>query len=302
GEAMPSAENAAFYLKNLISWSRANGIDAYIFSAFDEKWKDGTELNSVGSHWGMFYSDGTIKPSMAEFFKGGGWGVNDKNGIIEIAYGSNGNYPQYAALHTASSYFRMNCGGGWGTSAILAPSFWKGGTLYQGTKISHSWKIEKENLVIHFNGRIETLDFSGTITIAPPSSGLFTARIEVSAPGGVSVDNRPGEAFQYIKLSSMNIGGSSWDSQYAYIGAQIYRFPENGWIVSAAVKSRNFGLKGGSSSWKANAPTIDILSDEEGMITGWLTKSSNPNDDNIGLWAADDRARPSWSYTITARP
>ncbi len=72
GAAAPSPENASLYLKNLVAWSRANKVEAFIFSAYDEAWKAGTEPNSVGSHWGLFYANGTLKPYLIDIFDGGG--------------------------------------------------------------------------------------------------------------------------------------------------------------------------------------------------------------------------------------
>ena len=49
-----------------------------------------------------------------------------------------------------------------------------------------------------------------------------------------------------------------------------------------------FGLKGGSSTWKTNAPTLEIELSENREIGGWKTASSSPKDDNLGLFAAAD--------------
>ncbi len=44
-------------------------------------------------------------------------------------------------------------------------------------------------------------------------------------------------------------------------------------------------------------PTVEIMLDQSRQITGWATSSNDPNDDNIGLWAATDTVLPTWSYT-----
>ena len=36
-------------------------------------------------------------------------------------------------------------------------------------------------------------------------------------------------------------------------------------------------------------------------ITGWVTESTDPNDDNVGLWAAADEVLDSWEYVIYSR-
>ncbi|MCS7105408.1 MAG: hypothetical protein NZ954_07615 [Thermofilaceae archaeon] len=38
------------------------------------------------------------------------WSITQKGDILQIAYGMRGSYPQYAALHLDSGYFRVNYG------------------------------------------------------------------------------------------------------------------------------------------------------------------------------------------------
>ena len=51
--AEPSAENAMKYFINAQQWSRAEGIDIFYFSSFDESWKVGAE-GDVGAYWGLW--------------------------------------------------------------------------------------------------------------------------------------------------------------------------------------------------------------------------------------------------------
>jgi len=51
--AEPSAENAMKYFINTQQWSRAEGIDIFYFSSFDESWKVGAE-GDVGAYWGLW--------------------------------------------------------------------------------------------------------------------------------------------------------------------------------------------------------------------------------------------------------
>jgi len=51
--AEPSAENAMKYFINAQQWSKAEGIEIFYFSSFDESWKVGAE-GDVGAYWGLW--------------------------------------------------------------------------------------------------------------------------------------------------------------------------------------------------------------------------------------------------------
>lgn len=232
------------------------------------------------------------------------WNVSQKGSVVEIAYGLGTDYTQYAALHLESSYFRMRYGpeSGWGTSLVLFPAFWEKGRYYQGAPISsYTWKTEGSDLLISFRGNISQLDVSGNIRIAPPGRNLMLATISVNVEGAVELDERPGEAFKPVTLSSMHIPGEIWDTQGAYVDHHWFKIPEEGWIIWPPVESRVFELRGGTSIWKTNAPTIQVILDRPLQITGWVTRSSNPNDDNVGFWAASDQIIRTWEYTVVAK-
>jgi hypothetical protein len=143
------------------------------------------------------------------------WLVRERGSLVEISYGRDRQFVQYAALHTESSYFRLVFGpdSGWGTSVVLLPSFWSGGQYYQGAPITADWKIVGDDLVVSFDGDLSTLHVDG---------------------------------------------------------------------------------------WKRSAPTMTIRMDAARPVTGWVTESQDPNDDNVGWWQASDQILSSWSYSITA--
>lgn len=60
GEAIPSEENQLKFISDFLTLIQANNISYFYFEVFDEKWKDKFE-GSVGSHWGLFNSNGSIK-------------------------------------------------------------------------------------------------------------------------------------------------------------------------------------------------------------------------------------------------
>jgi hypothetical protein len=231
------------------------------------------------------------------------WSVTQKGNILEIAYGKGTDFPQYTALDLNSGYLRLiySRDSGWGTSVILPPSFWSGGTYYQGTSITANWKPDGSDLLISFAGTMNTLNFQGEVHISPSANNSISAIVSMTTNGSATLDSRTNEAFKPVMLSSMHISSDSWDAQSAFAGAQTYQLPANGWIISPAANSTKFGVNGGSSKWKTNAPTVEITLDQSRQITGWVTNSNNPNDDNVGLWAATDTVLPHWSYAITAK-
>jgi hypothetical protein len=246
----------------------------------------------------------------------GTWDVTQTNNILHIAYGTGLAVYEYAALHLNSSYFRMNYGppSGWGTSLILLPAFWSKTACSssegycQGASVEVTWQIEKPDLVLSITGNIGGLSVSSLVDISPPTTHAIIARITTTVTGSIPLDmNRPGEAFKPIMLSSMRVSATEWDTRGAYTDEQSWPLPKKGWIIpppvtatERPVNALHFGLKGGTSAWKTNAPTIDVLLDQAMQVTGWVTKSDNPNDDNVGLWAASDKILTSWSFTVTA--
>lgn len=65
GQAVPSLANARRYFKQVVTWTRENGIKLYWFEAFDERWKAASE-GEQGAHWGIFTPIGQMKPDYHE--------------------------------------------------------------------------------------------------------------------------------------------------------------------------------------------------------------------------------------------
>ncbi len=240
----------------------------------------------------------SIQPAWAQE-----WQVRRRGTILEIGYGSGTNYPQYAALHLDSSYFRMvySTQAGWGTSVILMPAFWSQGRYYQGAPVTATWRTEGKELVLSLSGDISSLRVSLEVRLQPPDGMSFVARVRtVSVTGTVPLDNRPGEAFKPVMLSSMRISATQWDARAAYTGTRLVNLPSSGWVLNPPVTVGRFGLIGGTSSWKTNAPTMEVVLRQPRslQVTGWITFSTNPNDDNVGFWAASAQLLRSWQYTL----
>jgi hypothetical protein len=230
------------------------------------------------------------------------WSVARNGSVLQINYGSGTSFPQYAALHTDSGFLRMNTGpaSGWGTSAMLLPCVWSGGRYFQGAAVTAAWRVEDTDLVIAFSATISTLAVQGEVRMLPPAQGILTATVTVAVDGSVALDPRPGEAFKPVMLASMRVSASLWDTRAAFVDAQSFQIPEEGWIVQPVARSTSFGLTGGTSNWKSNAPTIDVLMDQSVQVTGWVTRSSNANDDNVGFWGATDEILRRWQYRLRA--
>lgn len=234
----------------------------------------------------------------------GSWVVTLQNNILQIAYGSGTNFPQYGALHLESSYFRLNYGpaSGWGTSVILFPAFWSNGQYYQGAPVTkYEWQTVNQNLKLSIAGTIGGLDVASEIILSPPAESSIIAQVTTTVTGSVPLDNRPGEAFKPVMLSSMHISPTLWDTQRSFAGCWHFEIPVSGWIVLPPfITTNSFGLLGGTSDWKTNAPTIWIVLSRPMQVTGWVTQSTDPNDDNVGFWAAADEVTPRWNFSIIA--
>jgi exo-beta-1,3-glucanase (GH17 family) len=74
GAAEATPENAAVYLETFLKWSREKQVRAFLFEAFDERWKAAQE-GERGSHWGVWGSDGRSKPAYGRIVGG-----DDKSG------------------------------------------------------------------------------------------------------------------------------------------------------------------------------------------------------------------------------
>jgi len=234
------------------------------------------------------------------------WSVSRAGAIVQIGYGSGRDFPQFAALDLHSGYFRMvyGRGSGWGASVLLLPALWSRASCptgyCQGAPVTATWRTAGPDLILSVHGTIATLAVAVTVTMTAPADNVVVAKVSTKAVGAIQLDNRPGEAFKPVMISSMHISATRWDSSDAFTGTRAYAFPPAGWIIHPPVAIRDFGLQGGTSSWKKNAPTIEITLDHTRQVTGWVTASTNPNGDNVAFWCATATVLPSWSYTITA--
>ncbi|HSL47037.1 MAG TPA: hypothetical protein VK897_26605 [Anaerolineales bacterium] len=234
------------------------------------------------------------------------WMVDQIGDEVRIFHKAGIQFPQYGVLHLNDSYFRLNYGpgSGWGTSVILMPAFWSRGVYYQGARVSVSCRFVNNLLELTIKGTFQTLTVTETIRVNHPTGTSISATVRASVNGTVPIDSKPGEAFKPVMLSSMHISSTRWDTRRACVGSQCFSIPTSGWIVPAAqtLTSTSFRLVGGTSAWKTNAPTIVISNlNTARRITGQVMDLNDPNEDNVGFWAAADKVLSSWSYKITAK-
>lgn len=165
--------------------------------------------------------------------------------------------------------------------------------------MTYTTQVVGRDLVLSITGVIAGLNVASKLQLLPPLGGRLIGYVTTSVEGNIALDTRPGEAFKPVMLSSMHISPTQWDGQAAYTDHSS-SLPAEAWIIQPPAMLQGFGLQGGSSEWKAHAPTVLVALDQPLQVTGWVTKSNDPNDDNVALWAASDQVLHAWSYRIAA--
>jgi hypothetical protein len=237
------------------------------------------------------------------------WAWQQSGDVLEVAYGNAvAGWPQMVALHLDTSALRMvyGSGSGWGPTVYLAPSLWtneasEGERYHLGAPVMVAISEVGDDLVLQLTGTIGGLPFATTVEFAPPGDDVFEAHVSIVTTGAVTLADRPGEAFKPVHVASMHISETQWDSSAISAGGFDHALPADGWVLPLpGIAGNAFALVGGSSTWKPNAPSIAISLDRAMLLQGWVTLSSDPNDDNVGFWCATDTVLPSWTYDITA--
>jgi hypothetical protein len=222
--------------------------------------------------------------------------------VLEAGFGHGDHFPQYVAFHADSGYLRLNGGPGsdWGTSIVVLPSFWEGGRYLQGGPISVASQASQSSLMLSFSGSVSRLQVLGEVRVRQPETAGIACAISVSVEGDVKLDRRQREAFKPVFASSMHVSDELWDVESIRIDSRRFAIPERGWIVEPVAKGRRIMLNGGWSGWKRCAPSLEIELDDCMETAGWKTPSTNPDHDNIGVWAAADHVMRRWHYVIRA--
>jgi hypothetical protein len=238
------------------------------------------------------------------------WSWARKGKVLGIAYGNRqSGWPQMAALHMNTGALRMVYGpdSGWGPTVYVPPSLWVNkGTrevYHLGAPVTGTVKQDGADLVLDLNGRIGGLAFASVIRFRPPANNQFEARVSMTTSGSVKLAARPCEAFKPVHVATMKISSAQWDSQAVRVGGQGYPIPSKGWVLDPpGITGTGFRLVGGTSDWKPNGPGIAITLDRAMTLQGWTTHSTNPNDDNVGIWCASDTILEKWGFVVVATP
>src|SRR5579862_9300734 len=160
-----------------------------------------------------------------------GWSVGTSGSLLEVGYGTKGNYPQVLVMDLTSSYYRLNTGPGcgWGTSVVLWPCYWSQNVLYQGGIVDTvNWSVSGTQLVITVTGRVGTLTCAATMKVSPPVGHSLSVSVSENISGNASIDPRKNEAFKPVMLSSMNDGPLNWDSYNLLTNSGLNWYPSSG--------------------------------------------------------------------------
>lgn len=227
--------------------------------------------------------------------------TSDESGDVLRVFGDDGtNVSQYAAVHLDGCQLRLVYGPScqWGTSIYLTPAFFANG-LKQGGRITQkTLSLDGAIFVIDYVATLNVLTVKGQVKIYPPKNEAIAAQVRVAeVTGNVTLDNRPGEAFQFVKLSSMHKSSTEWDAKFAYADCSQTEIPNDQWIFPDSVLAKTMGLIGGVG-FKGNMPSVKVILDRQSPINGWVTGNLTINDDNVGFWANSDEVMPSWSFSV----
>src|SRR5262249_8348926 len=88
-----------------------------------------------------------------------------------IAHGSGVDFPQVAALHPKSGYFRLVRKTTFGTSIVLPPVFWSGGGLARGMPLGGMHHAEGERVIFDTPRKKKSPTGGVNGALSPPGGG-----------------------------------------------------------------------------------------------------------------------------------
>lgn len=218
-----------------------------------------------------------------------------------------------------------------GSSFVLGPAYWADSTTYYhnpqltSLEIDTSW-LPTGPLRMQAMGNNQNFDVFYELTMPPPRDRQTRLHVNqiYTATTAVTIDpTRRSEAqgFKLVQISSMfiNEGGSCdggqtdcHDSNGArFIGNDLARhqvafnnITPSAFIFSSTIPLGSTWLDAlhkDNTSWQGNTPNVRIALDSlptDHSITpqGWISATTNPDDDNVGLWLHDDGpASQNWT-------
>jgi hypothetical protein len=218
-----------------------------------------------------------------------------------------------------------------GGSFILGPAYRPDGASYRHNpqltrlEIDTTW-LPNAPLRLEASGSNEDFDVAYQMALPPPRDRSTRLHVNqtYTATSDIQIDparHAQAEGFKLVQLSSMfiNLGGpcdggytDCHDSDAArYIGADLARHQVA--FADLTAPGPIFGvtqplgstwldlLHTDDESWQGNTPNLRVALDvlpTDHTITpqGWISATSDPNQDNVGLWLHDDDpGARSWS-------
>jgi hypothetical protein len=218
-----------------------------------------------------------------------------------------------------------------GSSFVLGPAYWPDQATYHHSpqltriEIDTGW-LPSGPLRFQAVGSNQDFDVEYRLTLPPPRDRQTRLHVDqrYTATTGITIDPiriSETQGLKLVQISSMFINegagcdfGSSdcHDSNGArYIGADltlhqvVYSDLTPSTLVFASPQPLGStwldALHSDNSSWQGNTPNVRIALDrmpQGSTVTpqGWITASTDPNDDNVSLWLNDDDpAAHTWS-------
>lgn len=189
----------------------------------------------------------------------------------------------------------------WGTS-FVTPGYWADGRQHITLITDATYSTDEEGRLT-VKGRLDSPhvsanDWTWTFRPSDPSGGVETGlafTLKANREFALDPDRADsGEAMKIAQFSSMNIG-SDWDADGVTAGdrsgslaradARVFDWPV------PLGRGQEVVLANDGLSRPRQTPTTFFRVDKSPgplLVQGWVTRSNDPNDDNVGVWLAWD--------------
>ncbi len=217
------------------------------------------------------------------------------------------------------------------------PEFYQGANAPGLTGEAVLSKDPSQGIVLKITqAKVGELAVEGTITIHPPGKDCSGGRKNNCIRADVFMkvinpDARLGQvnahAFKPVFLSSMHMDENNWDSTKVTIGenqwpfnvaaaqadAQLKEIETRGGKIASERKSvpifdapnptNKMVLNGGTSKWKANAPSVsidftEVIPPVQFFSRADMTPTRDANDDNMGVGFGTNQILRQWKYVL----
>jgi hypothetical protein len=270
-------------------------------------WLDGVEQPDLAAHLEIAHDtdDGTSQPVVAVLYA---------SGFVRLKQNADPSPPIP-----------------FGSSFVLGPAYWPNATTYHHNPtltqlvLDTAW-LPGGPLRMQARGANHAFKVMYELTLPPPRDRQ--TRLHVSqtytATANVTIDpirRAKAQGFKLVQVSSMfiNAGGvcdgghtDCHDSDAArFIGSDLTRHQSafsavtpSAFVFSATLPLGSTwldALHSDDESWQGNTPNVrvalDVLPDDHAVTPqGWISATTNPDEDNVGLWLHDDgAAAQSWT-------